>query len=166
MEQMENQFTDKSQQSQSSLNDEAQLRQFAQQLTEAIKKGDLESIMSFYAAEVVAFDIVPPLQFVGKEAYRKSWQVYTEMMQLPVEQEMSDIHITCSGDLAFCHSLIHTRGKTKDGKDMECQFRNTSCLRKLGGKWQIFHEHLSVPIDMQNDKPLWNLRPGEGSAVH
>ena len=48
--------------------DEADIRQRINQLTEAIRAMDLERVMSFYAPDIVSFDIVPPLQHLGAEA--------------------------------------------------------------------------------------------------
>ncbi len=41
---------------------------------EAVRDKDIEGIMSIYAPEVVSFDIVPPLQYIGADAFRKVWE--------------------------------------------------------------------------------------------
>ncbi|MCI0611683.1 hypothetical protein L0244_01705 [bacterium] len=37
--------------------------------------------------------------------------------------------------------------------------RWTGCYRKNNGKWLIVHEHVSVPVDLKNDKALMDLKP-------
>ena len=49
--------------------DKAEIRQWLDQWAKAFRAHDLNAIMSMYAPDVVAYDIVPPLQYVGKEAY-------------------------------------------------------------------------------------------------
>ena len=136
--------------------DEAALMEFSKEFIEAIRNGKLDKIMSFYAPDVVAFDMAPPFEIMGKEAYRKNWQMYTDGMIFPTEQEMNHMDVTVRGDVAFARSVIHMRGRTKEGQNMDMTFRNTSCLRKIDGKWLIVHEHNSVPIDMKTEKAIWN----------
>jgi ketosteroid isomerase-like protein len=52
--------------------DEADIRRRID-LVEAIRAMDLERVMSIYSADMVSFDIVPPLQHLGVEAKRKIW---------------------------------------------------------------------------------------------
>ena len=43
---------------------------FLKRRSEAIRAKDIDRLMSFYAADVVYFDIVPPLRYVGQAALR------------------------------------------------------------------------------------------------
>ena len=52
--------------------DEAEIRQRIDKLVAAIRVMDLDSVMSVYAADIVSFDLEPPLQHVGAEAKRKT----------------------------------------------------------------------------------------------
>jgi ketosteroid isomerase-like protein len=36
---------------------------------------------------------------------------------------------------------------------------STVCLRKIGGKWTVTHEHNSVPFDPETGKPSLDLKP-------
>lgn len=53
---------------------EAEIRQLIDDWIEAFRAKDVERIMSFYAQDVVAYDIVPPLQCKGAAEYRKDWE--------------------------------------------------------------------------------------------
>lgn len=141
--------------------DEEQIREFASNFTEAICNGNLDEIMSFYADDVVAYDIAPPLQIIGKEAYRKAWSMYTSNTKFPAQQEMTDISIECSGNSAFFRGLIRMSCQSLSGKQIHLRMRNTAYLKKIDSKWLIVHEHLSIPIDMNTEKPLWNLENEE-----
>jgi ketosteroid isomerase-like protein len=141
------------------LNDESEIRQLFGEFTDAMRRKDIERIMSFYASDLVAFDMMPPLRFVGENQYRKSWEQGFDMMQGAWDFEQRDLNIQVSNDLAFCHALNHARGKLKDGENVDSWMRWTCCLRKIDGNWRIVHEHNSVPIDMESDKAVWNLKP-------
>jgi len=139
--------------------EERNIRQLFDDFTNAMRSMDIERIMSYYAPDVVAFDMMPPLRFTGKDQYRKSWEMGFSMMQGPWTFEQRDLNIQVSGELAVCHALNHAAGKLKDGNSMDSWMRWTCSLRKIKGKWQIVHEHNSVPIEMETDKAMWKLKP-------
>lgn len=141
------------------LREETSIRQMLADFTLAMQAKDVERIMSYYAPDLVAFDLMPPLRFQGRDEYRKAWEIGLDMMKGPWTFEQRDLKVQVSGDLAFCHALNHAAGESRDGKSMDGWMRWTCCLRKVNGKWQIVHEHNSVPIDMESDKAEWNLKP-------
>jgi ketosteroid isomerase-like protein len=44
------------------------------------------------------------------------------------------------------------RGTLADGRTTERWLRWTACFREIDGRWQVTHEHVSVPIDMASGK--------------
>lgn len=128
----------------------------------AIRSGQIEKIMEFYDREVVAFDMMPPLQILGTYRYQKTWEeCFTNYFEFPVQFEYAEQVVYVHGDVAYTHSLIHMSGKSKDGKSMESWMRNTTCLRKVQGTWKITHEHNSVPLEMETGKGMMDLKPDE-----
>lgn len=144
--------------------EEKALRELYKNFTEAVKAKDIEKIMSFYAPEVVAFDIVPPLQFVGRDEYRKSWKRYMPEMKTVDTHEVKELKIAAGNDIAFAHGLIHMAGTMKNGERMDSWMRLTNGFRKIDGQWLVTHEQISVPVDMESNKAQWNLKPQ--SSVH
>jgi ketosteroid isomerase-like protein len=55
--------------------DEADIRQRIGRLVEALRAMDLEDVMSFYAPDIVSFDMVPPLRHAGAKAKERNWLV-------------------------------------------------------------------------------------------
>ena len=55
--------------------DEAQIRQVIDSFIQAVRAKDLNAIMSFYTSNVVAFDILPPLKFMGDAADQRVAQL-------------------------------------------------------------------------------------------
>lgn len=127
---------------------------------EVICKGDIKSIMEFYSDDIIAFDMMPPLEFTDKDKYQKSWQEYfTNYFKFPVHFDYEKQKFSIDGDVAFTHALVHMSGELKDGEEkVDMWMRNTTCLKKVNGKWLITHEHNSIPMDNEL-KGLVNLHP-------
>jgi ketosteroid isomerase-like protein len=131
-------------------------------LAEAVQAGELGDISSYYADDIVIFDMMPPLQFKNKEEYQKvSWQeCFLDYFAFPVEYNFHQQEISVSADLAVVHGLVHLNGTSKkDSAVMEAWMRSTIVLKKAGDRWAITHEHTSVPLALEDSKGLMNLAP-------
>ena len=140
--------------------DEAAIRQWFAAFTKAFEARDVNAIMAFYSPEVVAYDLVPPLQYVGGDAYRKDWETFCSGFKGPLHMETRDLHILVSGNLAVIEGLYQISGtQASNGQPMSMWIRNTSVLRKTNGRWLDVHDHVSVPADMDTGKALLDLKP-------
>jgi uncharacterized protein (TIGR02246 family) len=139
--------------------EEIRIRDMMDEWVEAFETKDLDRIMSLYADDVVAYDLMPPLQYRGKDAYRKVWQDGLSMMRGELRVEIHDQHVSVDEELAYGHILSHFQGKDLDGNDIDVWSRVTDCYRKIEGRWLVTHEHTSVPIDMKTGKGMMDLRP-------
>ena len=139
--------------------DEADIRQRIDKLVEAIRAMDLEGAMSIYAADVVSFDVAPPLQHLGAEAKRKNWIDVFATYQRPLGYEVRDLTITLGHEVAFGHSLNRISGTLKNGNRTDVWVRATTCYRKIDGNWLITHDHVSVPLDPESGRALLSLEP-------
>src|SRR5258708_8409381 len=91
-------------------NDEAAIKRVIEGGVNAVRNKDIGGVMSLYAPEVVSFDIVPPLRYVGADAFRNVWEEVFSSFQGPIGYEMHDLTITVGDDVAFPHSLNHITG--------------------------------------------------------
>src|SRR3954451_9480855 len=100
----------------------AEIKDLYDRWAKAFEAGDVEGIMSVYAPgdAVVAYDVVPPLQYKGKDAYRKDYQEFLNQYDGPVHVEYRDMRILSSGDVAFIHALERFTGKLKSGRHLTC----------------------------------------------
>src|SRR4051794_14491236 len=122
-----------------SAKNKAEIRDLYDRWAKAFEAGDVNGIMSVYAPgdAVVAYDVVPPLQYKGKDAYRKDYQEFLNQYDGPVHVEYRDTRIFSSGDVAFIHTLERFTGKLKGGQQSDLWLRVTSGLQKINGKWLI-----------------------------
>jgi uncharacterized protein (TIGR02246 family) len=140
-------------------NDEAAIQGLLDDRIRSLHDKNIEGIMSLYAQEVVSFDIVPPLQYIGADAFRKVWEEIFFIFQGPINYEIHDLSITVGDDVAFTHSLNRMSGTLNTGQKTDRWVRWTACFRKINGKWLIVHHQVSVPVDLETGKALLDLKP-------
>lgn len=137
---------------------EAAIRKLIDGLVTAICAKDIDRVMSSYADDLVAFDIVPPLQFVGASAYSTPWRDVFERFQT-LDYEVRDLSITAGDDVGFSHSLNRIHGTMTNGQKTDLWLRLTACYRKIDGGWRIAHLQASVPVDLATGKAELDLQP-------
>jgi ketosteroid isomerase-like protein len=57
------------------------------------------------------------------------------------------------GAVAYSHSIQQTQLTRKDGSKLDVVARVTDVYRNMGGRWLIVEEHVSVPVDLDTQKP-------------
>jgi ketosteroid isomerase-like protein len=127
--------------------------------SEAIWAKDIERLMSLYSPDVVYFDLVPPLQYVGADALRERFREWFESFEGPIGQEISELNVVESGDVAIAHMLIKAGGKRRNGPEVSFWVRTTDGCRRSNGEWLITHEHVSLPVDPMSRSAAMDLAP-------
>src|SRR5215472_2807790 len=140
-------------------NDETAIKRGIEGGVNAIRNKDIGGVMSLYAKEVVSFDIVPPLRYVGADAFRNVWEEVFSSFQGPIGYEMHDLTITVGDDVAYSYSLNRISGTMNNGLKTDLWLRWTACWRSINGKWLIVHHQNSVPVDLQHGKAMLDLKP-------
>jgi ketosteroid isomerase-like protein len=138
---------------------EALIRQRIEDCVKAICAKDIEGVMSLYAPNIVSFDIVPPLRYVGADNKRRAWQEVFAAYTGPFAYEVRDLNVTTHGELAFVHSLNHVNGTLASGHITDLWLRWTACFRRIDGEWLVVHDHVSVPAELEHGQAVLNLTP-------
>jgi ketosteroid isomerase-like protein len=86
--------------------------------SEAIRTKDIDRLMSVYSPDVVYFDLVPPLRYAGSAALRERFQQWFGRWKSAIGQEISDVNIAASGDVAVAHMLVRAGGTLMDGREV------------------------------------------------
>lgn len=135
--------------------DNAQIKAIYDQFPASVSAKDVNAIMKFYAPgkELLVFDVVPPRQYAGWDAYKKDWQDFLAAYKGPIKFTISDLSYWTSGDLGFGYSIQRIVGTDTKGNPSDMTVRVTDAYRKIGGKWLIVHEHVSVPVNLDTLKP-------------
>jgi uncharacterized protein (TIGR02246 family) len=125
--------------------DDKEVRERIEALAHALRAKDLDALMTFYAPDVVTFDVRPPLQVQGAAAYRKNFERWFASVLGPLDYEMHDLRITMGDRLALSHNLSHVKGASTAGDKIDYWVRVTASFQKINGRWLITHEHVSIP---------------------
>jgi len=146
-------------------NDEARIRALIDDQAKAIRTKDIDGSVACYAPDVLLFDVVNPLQYVGSEAARKRLAEWFSSFRGPIDYELRDLSITTGDDAAFAHSLNRVSATTTDGRKLDMWWRATVCYRKLDGQWMVTHEHASVPFDVASGQASLDLKPSSADET-
>ena len=140
--------------------DEAQIRQLLDDWKRAFEARDLEGIMKMYAPgdELVSFDVVPPLQYKGYAAYKKDYEEFLAMFDGAPKVEILEIHVLAGKDIAYGYGTERLWGTLKGGRKFDANVRWTDGFRKVGGRWKVVHEHISVPVDFATGKAVFDAK--------
>jgi ketosteroid isomerase-like protein len=138
---------------------QSEIRALLDRRSDAVWKKDIDRLMSFYSPDTVYFDVVPGLQYTGSAALRRRFLEWFDGFEGPIGQEMRDLHISASGDVAVAYMLIRASGTLKYGREVGYWVRVTSAGQRSDGSWLITHEHVSVPVDFASGRAVTDLVP-------
>jgi ketosteroid isomerase-like protein len=141
--------------------DETQIRELIEARAAALKAGDVDTIVSYYAPEVVMFSLAPPLQQSTDARNPKFLRGWIATFEAPPTREVTRLQIAAAGDVAFASSLDCLTATPKGATDsFNLWHRVTLGLRDIDGQWLITHEHQSVPFEMDGSfRASVGLRP-------
>jgi ketosteroid isomerase-like protein len=139
--------------------DEIQIRGIIEQRVKAVRDKDINALMSNHAPDVLSFDVLNPLQYAGVDIIRGHAEKWLSSYQSTIGYEVRHLSITADETVAFCHYLYRVSGTLRNGGEVNMWVRATVCLRKIGGKWTITHEHQSVPFDAETGQASLDLKP-------
>src|SRR5215207_10791275 len=123
--------------------DEEQIRTLIEQWAAAVHRGDMNGVVADHSDDIVMFDVPPPNEVRGIEAYRETWPPFFEWQRRGAAFEIVSLDVTAGADVAFATALLRCGTDEELSKDPNNRLRLTVGLRKEGGRWVISHEHHS-----------------------
>jgi uncharacterized protein (TIGR02246 family) len=126
-------------------NDEVAIRNLVENWASAVRRKDMSAILVNHSPNVLMFDVPPPFESKGLEAYKKTWDLFFSWAHDPVVYDIREMSVTAGDDVAFVTALMHCAGTEANGEDIELDFRLTIGLRKMDDQWMVMHEHHSIP---------------------
>jgi ketosteroid isomerase-like protein/catechol 2,3-dioxygenase-like lactoylglutathione lyase family enzyme len=141
--------------------DEAAIRALEDNLAAAISSGDVDAIMKHYVPDnsFIVFDVVPRKEYRGADTYRSYWEEMFSHFKDPFKFTITNLGITVDGNVGFGYSFQNVKGTDKQGHPVDRWVRVTNGYRKVGGKWLIALEHISVPVDFSTGKLVPVTKP-------
>jgi ketosteroid isomerase-like protein len=138
---------------------ESELKALFDNRSDAMRHKDIDRVMALYAPEIVYFDLVPPLRYAGAPALRDRFIDWFGRWSSAIGQDLRDLHLAASGDVAAAFMLIRTSGTLKTGEEVGYWVRVSNGCRRSDRGWLITHEHVSLPVDMKSRSAVMDLVP-------
>jgi ketosteroid isomerase-like protein len=121
--------------------DETEIRNLVESWAAAVRRKDFGGILRNHSPDILMFDVPPPLQSKGIEAYKETWNLFFSWSHDPVAFDIVEMNVAAGRDVSFVTALMRCTGR----KDGELDFRLTVGLRKIDDQWIVVHEHHSLP---------------------
>ncbi len=130
---------------QRSSEDDAAIRNVIESWTAAVRRRDLAAILRNHSSGIVMFDVPPPFQSRGVEAYRKTWDSFFSWSNDPVSFDITEMSITAGRDVAFVFATMRCAESGPNDEHKSLDFRVDD--RPAKNRWavDITQEHHSVP---------------------
>jgi uncharacterized protein (TIGR02246 family) len=138
---------------------EAEIRAIVEERIAAVQTKDLAPLEARQHAEVLGFDVLPPLQRRGSAAISERTQAWFDSYASDIGYEVHDLQVTVDGDVGFCSFLYHVTGTLEDGTEVSMWVRATLGCQRIDRRWLITHDHESVPFDPATGQALIDLAP-------
>jgi ketosteroid isomerase-like protein len=127
------------------MTNEAQIKGMVESWAKAVREKDMEGIMAWHHADITMYDVPPPFQSTGIEAYLKTWNLFYSCEQEKDSFRIVGLHIEAGEEVAFCYAAMKCAYYDKEGQKIDLDFRLTIGFRKISGQWWFMHEHHSLP---------------------
>jgi uncharacterized protein (TIGR02246 family) len=126
--------------------DTNQIRTLIESWADAVHVGDLETVVTDHADDIVMFDVPPPDDGIrGIDAYRDAWPPFFEWQLGGASFEIVELDVTAGDDVAFAWALLRCGTPEELASDPANRLRLSIGLRKVDGRWIVAHEHHSFP---------------------
>ena len=86
--------------------DERQIRALIERWAKAVQAINLDGVLADHADDIVMFDVPPPNEVRGKEAYRETWPPFFNWLRQGAVFEIVSLDVTAGPDVAFAHALL------------------------------------------------------------
>jgi ketosteroid isomerase-like protein len=113
----------------------------------ATRQNRTDDVLKNHAADLVIFDVLPPMKYESAAAYRQSWGDWQPEVESESKFDLENLSVITGGDVAFAHCFIRCGGTTPNGRSFEDLVRATFCLCKIDGAWKVSHQHISKPYE-------------------
>jgi ketosteroid isomerase-like protein len=129
---------------QNKMNNEQQIRTLVEKWAAVVRNRNIDFILAHHSEDIVLYDVPPPFQSAGIEAYRKTWELFFEFTKAGIF-DIQELHIMAGEEIAFCYGTMKCSDKSDSGDFVDLPFRLTIGLKKIADQWFIVHEHHSIP---------------------
>ena len=140
-------------------NSSERIRELIEARARAVRVSDSETVLAPIAAQIVTFDVLPPLVNAGADQVKARTTRWLDSYTGAPGYEVRNLEVVAGEDVAFAYYLYRVSGTMKDGGEVNMWVRCTLGLQKHDGEWRIVHEHDSVPFDPKTGRAVLDAQP-------
>jgi len=119
---------------------------------------DFKEVIHHYADNAVAFDLVTPGIYKGRQAIYNGFAPLTDAIK-SLKFVVPELNIVSDGSMACAASDLHLDMAMKNGAKLPVSFRQPDVYRKNAGQWQIIQQQVSVPADPKTGMAVMDETP-------
>ena len=75
---------------------EAEVREHLESSVRSLCARDVDALMAHYAPDMVTYDLRPPLRVLGRDGYRKNFEVWFSSVTGNIDYELRDLHVAAN----------------------------------------------------------------------
>jgi uncharacterized protein (TIGR02246 family) len=125
---------------------ESAIRALIEKWASAVQAHDLDGVLADHSDDIQMFDVPPPNEVRGIQAYRETWPPFFGWLKRGGGVfEIVSLDVTAGRDVGFATALLRCGTEEELRKDPDNRLRLTIGLRKEDGRWVVSHEHHSFP---------------------
>jgi ketosteroid isomerase-like protein len=121
------------------------VRAVLEEWARATREGRQDDVLKNHLPDATIYDVLAPFKYEGTAAYRAGWDEWQPETAGEGVFDFEELHVTTGEPTAFAYGVIRCGGTLPDGRSFEDRVRATFCLRQENGRWQITHQHISMP---------------------
>ncbi|ATO14146.1 hypothetical protein CO540_10205 [Micromonospora sp. WMMA2032] len=113
------------------------LRELIEERVAAVARRDAEALAAHQAADVLAFNVLPPLRLRGADQVAPQTRAWFDAYASGPGYEVRDLQVDADGDLGYCAFLYHVTGRLQAGMDVSMGTRHARvppARRAVGGR--------------------------------
>lgn len=127
--------------------DVAQIRTLVETWAHAVHRGDLATVLTDHAPDIVMFDVPPPERGIrGTDEYRQCWPPFFDFQAGGGSFDIDELEVVAGEEVAYAYALLQC--DTPEGRiaHPDRRLRLTLGLRREGDRWIVAHEHHSFTL--------------------
>ncbi|MBA2933615.1 nuclear transport factor 2 family protein [Sphingomonas sp. CGMCC 1.13654] len=107
---------------------------------------DMDKLAPYYAPDALVLDIYAPGIYKGREQIKAGFAPQLATIR-SMKHDMAEMNVATNGRFACAAMQIHFDTVLKSGQALKMSVREIDAFKKIGGKWQIVQQHVSLPVD-------------------
>ena len=133
----------------------AEILALTEQWDQALTHHNLTQLTQDYAENVSVFDVASQVEDL--HAYSKLWQQCFPYFGDNIQIQRRKLKIYAADCVVFLHCFSKVLGDAQTSAEDIPWCRTTVGFYKDGTRWQVVHEHISMPFDCQNQQAIYLL---------